>query len=290
MLEKESSSETSKILIEPKQQATEQKVPVIYYLSRNGQLEHPHLMEVPISSPQGMLRLKDVIDRLSFLRGQGMANIYSWSTKRSYKNGFVWQDLSENDFIYPSSGHEYVLKGTQMIEASLSFRSCETISTSSSKSSTEANHSITGADSPATLKGRSLSLNSSDYKFYTAKTCKEFAGKATNASTQTEERRRERINREQVDECKGNDVRKLGENEGSLPFSSSFGALEGSFKSYVSADIRSQRVENERPSGRIKASEVLMQFIRLNNLVSEIKSAIHALGVETITFDELSAG
>ncbi|KAL2323910.1 hypothetical protein Fmac_022968 [Flemingia macrophylla] len=268
MLEKEASSEGSKIIIEPrnKVQTTELKVPVIYYLSRNGQLEHPHLMEVSISSPQEVLCLKDVIDRLSFLRGQEMVNMYSWSTKRSYKNGFVWQDLSENDLIYPSSGHEYVLKGTQMMEASASlrFRSCETISTSSSfKSSTSANNCSTCEDSPATMKGRrSQSLNSCDYKLYKAKTCEEFAGKGTNAWTQTEEKRRERI----VEECEGNDARKLElseNNEGSLRFSSSsFGALEGSLESYGSADIRSQRVENERSSGRIKASEVLMQFIR----------------------------
>ncbi|KAK7357960.1 hypothetical protein VNO80_17257 [Phaseolus coccineus] len=268
MLEREAGFESSKICTEPKHQATELRVPVIYYLSRNGQLEHPHLMEVPISSPRGVLCVKDVIDRLSFLRGQGMTNMFSWSTKRSYKNGFVWQDLSENDFIYPSSGHEYVLKGTQMIEASLSFRSCGTISTSSSKSSTEANNSSMDADSPATIKGRSQSLNSCDYKFYKAKTCEEFAGKGTNASTQTEEKRRERIKREKVEECEGNDdARKLGENEGSSSrfSSSSFGALEGSLEGYGSADIRSQRVENERPSGRIKASEVLMQFIRYVN-------------------------
>ena len=30
------------------------KVPVIYYLCRNRQLEHPHFMEVPISSPDGL--------------------------------------------------------------------------------------------------------------------------------------------------------------------------------------------------------------------------------------------
>ena len=35
-------------------ETSEQKVPVIYYLSRNGQVEHPHLMEVPMSSPQGL--------------------------------------------------------------------------------------------------------------------------------------------------------------------------------------------------------------------------------------------
>jgi len=31
------------------------KVPVVYYLCRNRQLEHPHFMEVPLSSPEGLL-------------------------------------------------------------------------------------------------------------------------------------------------------------------------------------------------------------------------------------------
>ena len=70
-------------------------------------------------------------------------------------------------------------------------------------------------------------MNSSDYKYYSANKCEEFAGKATIASTQTEEKRRERIKREeQVEECEGNgDARELGENEGSLPFSRS--SLQG---------------------------------------------------------------
>lgn len=58
MLEREAGFESSKICTEPKHQATELRVPVIYYLSRNGQLEHPHLMEVPISSPRGVLCVK----------------------------------------------------------------------------------------------------------------------------------------------------------------------------------------------------------------------------------------
>lgn len=94
------------------------KVPVVYYLSRNRQLEHPHFIEVPLSSPEGLylrgnseagatfffpffppprpssfpslvfhlLRMRfvlaDVIDRLNVLRGRGMASMYSWSSKR----------------------------------------------------------------------------------------------------------------------------------------------------------------------------------------------------------------
>ncbi|KAF5931037.1 hypothetical protein HYC85_031910 [Camellia sinensis] len=100
------------------------RVPVVYYLCRNRQLEHPHFIEVPLSSPDG-LYLKgvenlcgvvDVIDRFNVLRGKGMASMYSWSCKRSYKNGFVWHDLSEDDLIFPAHGSEYVLKGSELFQ------------------------------------------------------------------------------------------------------------------------------------------------------------------------------
>ncbi|XP_055833697.1 protein SOSEKI 2 [Solanum dulcamara] len=97
--------------------ASFKKVQVVYYLSRNGQLEHPHYIEVTHLAHQH-LRLKDVIDRLTVLRGRGMPSLYSWSCKRSYKNGYVWNDLAENDFIFPSEGAEYVLKGSEIIEGS----------------------------------------------------------------------------------------------------------------------------------------------------------------------------
>lgn len=94
---------------QPQQQQHNHKVPVVYYLCRNRQLEHPHFMEAPLSSPDGLylrgsnvqLRLinisymiqkvlnldnrvcfEDVIERLNVLRGRGMASMYSWSCKR----------------------------------------------------------------------------------------------------------------------------------------------------------------------------------------------------------------
>ncbi|VFQ76766.1 unnamed protein product [Cuscuta campestris] len=91
---------------------------VVYYLSRNGHLQHPHFMEVPFSSSRG-LYLRDVIYRLNSLRGKGMASLYSWSAKRRYKNGFVWQDLAEGDFIHPTSDEEYVLKGSEILDGIL---------------------------------------------------------------------------------------------------------------------------------------------------------------------------
>ncbi|KAJ4945349.1 hypothetical protein NE237_014172 [Protea cynaroides] len=82
----------------------------------NGQLEHPHFMEVSHLANQ-QLRLKDVMDRLTIVRGKGMPFLFSWSCKRNYKSGYVWNDLAENDVIYPSEGGgEYVLKGSELIE------------------------------------------------------------------------------------------------------------------------------------------------------------------------------
>ncbi|MCL7022571.1 hypothetical protein MKW94_006175 [Papaver nudicaule] len=92
------------------------KVQVLYYICRsNGQLEHPHFIEVTHLSTQH-LRLKDFIDRLIVLRGRSMPSLFSWSCKRSYKNGYVWNDLSDNDIIYPADGAEYILKGSELIE------------------------------------------------------------------------------------------------------------------------------------------------------------------------------
>ena len=40
------------------------KVPVVYYLCKNRQLEHPHFIEVPLSSPEGL-----------YLRGEAKARV-----------------------------------------------------------------------------------------------------------------------------------------------------------------------------------------------------------------------
>ncbi|KAK8564644.1 hypothetical protein V6N13_019825 [Hibiscus sabdariffa] len=117
------SPERAKVWTEksPKYYQPNRRVPVVYYLCRNRQFEHPHFIEVPLSSPDG-LYLRDVIERLNILRGRGMASLYSWSCKRSYRNGFVWHDLSEDDLILPVHGNEYVLKGSELFEESCSDR------------------------------------------------------------------------------------------------------------------------------------------------------------------------
>nr|XP_043611893.1 protein SOSEKI 3-like [Erigeron canadensis] len=101
--------------MEPNRQPETRKVPVVYYLCRNRQLEHPHYLEVSLVSPHG-LYLRDVIERFDALRGRGLASMYSWSCKRNYKNAFVWNDLCEDDLIVPANGNEYVLKGSELVE------------------------------------------------------------------------------------------------------------------------------------------------------------------------------
>ncbi|VFQ96017.1 unnamed protein product [Cuscuta campestris] len=106
--------------------ATLKRVQVVYYLSRNGHLEHPHFMEVAHLHTRRLL-LRDVMDRLVVLRGKAMPTLYSWSCKRSYKNGYVWNDLAENDVVYPcdDEGAEYILKGSELFQPSSSSSSAE---------------------------------------------------------------------------------------------------------------------------------------------------------------------
>ncbi|GLU14646.1 hypothetical protein SLE2022_312050 [Rubroshorea leprosula] len=58
------------------------------------------------------------MERFTTLRGKRMHSLYSWSYKRSYKNGYVWKDLEENDVIYSLDGAKCVLKGSKLVDGS----------------------------------------------------------------------------------------------------------------------------------------------------------------------------
>lgn len=298
------SPERTKVWTEPNKNnktsaaAANRKVPVIYYLSRNGQLEHPHFMDVPLSSPEGLF-LKDVINRLNLLRGKGMASMYSWSSKRSYKNGFVWHDLSEDDPIYPAHGQEYVLKGSEIVDPSpLSGAKAHEMAASSSfrvlKSGDES------ADFPVITRRRNQSWSSIDlneYKVYKAEPNSEsFRRLAADASTQTDDKRRRRrpvkVDEEEEQEQKSqsqsqsqemyvNQTTELSREEISPPPSdSSPETLESLMKAdgrlilcdtssnnkNNSDDSLSNRTADNNPSGRMKASTVLMQLISCGSI------------------------
>ncbi|KXG33504.1 uncharacterized protein LOC8054702 isoform X2 [Sorghum bicolor] len=88
------------------------RINVVYFLSRGGRTDHPHLFRVNhLNRAGGGVRLRDVKRWLSELRGKDMPDNYSWSYKRKYKAGYVWQDVKDDDLITPVSDNEYVLKG-----------------------------------------------------------------------------------------------------------------------------------------------------------------------------------
>ncbi|PKA56367.1 hypothetical protein AXF42_Ash014870 [Apostasia shenzhenica] len=189
--QREASPEKRKVWAEPRPK----KVPVLYYLSKNGQLEHPHFMEVTLSSGDG-LYLRDVIDRLDFLRGKGMASSYSWSSKRCYKNGFVWHDLSEDDLINPAHGNEYVLKGSELLRRSSPSSTAQVAGGSSSSSSSdrapEILKSVQEMEFPSSRPKKTPwgSFDLAEYKVYKTNWSLETSAKAVDAATQTDDIRR----------------------------------------------------------------------------------------------------
>ncbi|KAG7633448.1 hypothetical protein ISN44_As03g037500 [Arabidopsis suecica] len=215
----------------------ERKSPVVYYLSRNGQLDHPHFIEVPLSSHNG-LYLKDVINRLNDLRGNGMACLYSWSSKRTYKNGFVWYDLSDEDFIFPVHGQEYVLKGSQILDLDNNSGNFTTVTHRRNQSWSSVDH----------------------YKVY--KAC-ELNAESTrklsmDASTQTDDRQRRKS---PVDEV--NEVTELSREEITSPpqSDSSPETLESLMRADGRLILLQEDQELNRTVEKMRPSAVLMQLI-----------------------------
>ncbi|KAL4331867.1 hypothetical protein GQ457_07G033860 [Hibiscus cannabinus] len=299
--DKEISPERNRVWIEPKPHSnnykssiTERRVAVVYYLSRNGQLEQPHFMEVPLSSNHG-LYLKDVMNRLNLLRGKGMASLYSWSCKRSYKNGFVWQDLAENDFINPSHGQEYILKGSEIVDHTINSQALDITSSSFRlPKPLESQKSENERDFPSARRRRNQSWSSVDlrdhheYKVYKAESSSESARRlaAADASTQTDDKRRRRkplAKESEIEEQQSTESQELEHNHTTElsreeisppPSDSSPETLETLMKADgrlrlgngVGKEDSSNRTAESCPSGRIKASSVLMQLVSCGSI------------------------
>ncbi|CAH9147846.1 unnamed protein product [Cuscuta epithymum] len=89
------------------------KLHIIYFISRKGRTEHPHLFRVHHLSRHGV-HLRDVKRWLGELRGKELPSSFAWSYKRKYKTGYVWQDVVDDDLLTPISDNEYVLKGSEI--------------------------------------------------------------------------------------------------------------------------------------------------------------------------------
>ncbi|XP_039140826.1 uncharacterized protein LOC120278007 isoform X2 [Dioscorea cayenensis subsp. rotundata] len=113
-----------------------QRLNIIYFLSRDSHIEHPHLIRVH-HFYRNAIHLFDVKKWLAELRGREMPGSYSWSYKRRYKSGYVWQDLlKDEDIITPVSNNEYVLKGS-LIQKDVQKTPLQLISTTTTITSQE---------------------------------------------------------------------------------------------------------------------------------------------------------
>ncbi|XP_051226909.1 protein SOSEKI 5 isoform X2 [Lolium perenne] len=226
------------------------RVAVVYYLARNGHLEHPHFMEVALASPEG-LYLRDVIDRLDALRGKGMSRMYSWASKRTYRNGFVWHDLTDDDYVHPVAGREYVLKGTERLSAPTIQQQLPLLDAAAAASSCSSGSQETAASSSSgwEQRGQRKGAGAGEYRVYRAE---DRAAAAADAATQTDDGcRRGRQRRAQEE---------LGREETSPPTAST---SPDTLETLIKADGRVLAAVTTTGGGgsRARASSVLMQLI-----------------------------
>lgn len=203
---------------------------------------------------------------------------------RSYKNGFVWHDLSGNDFIYPAHGHEYVLKGSELLlDDAFNPNALAIASSRSLIPPPETQNSGDNSDFPVVVRRRNQSWSSIDlqeYKVYKTESVGDSAGKAAaDASTQTDDKRRRRRalreekeeRQQEVQEERVQSTELSGDEISPPPLDSSPETIESLLKADGRLVLRAPDGGNEAGAnrtaeictsgGRMKASSVLMQLL-----------------------------
>lgn len=186
---------------------------------------------------------------------------------RSYKNGYVWQDLSEDDLIQPTNDHDYILKGSELPQTSLTVRSLQ--QTNDTHDSSTHSRRMKNQSWSSFENSTASSLKNNEYRVYKCESSRELGGKLADMSTQTEDkRRRSRSLREDY----VNKSVELSREELSPPSMTSSEGLDGVSRSGAvdrpsAVDLTA---ENECTSGRIKHSRVLnlMQLITCGSLIA----------------------
>ncbi|KAI6675803.1 hypothetical protein NL676_003709 [Syzygium grande] len=82
------------------------RIKVLYFLGHGrgsgAGVEQPHLFCANHSSSNDLL-LKDFKRWLADLRGSHLTEAFSWSYKRRYKTGYIWQEAVDDDLVMPTS-------------------------------------------------------------------------------------------------------------------------------------------------------------------------------------------
>lgn len=181
----------------------------------------------------------------------------------------MWHDVSEDDLIHPTNTHDYILKGTKLLQTSPDLRSNETNSTQTPPETITS--SGDDCNSSTAIRRRNQSWSSFDhpqeYLVYKCESNRELAAKfAADAATQTtEEKRRSSVRVERKKESVGQNLELSREEMISPPQSNSSedgsDGVSGLRDVDRSGEIRDRTAEGRYPSGRMKASKVLMQLI-----------------------------
>lgn len=183
---------------------------------------------------------------------------------RSYKNGFVWQDLEEDDVIYPAEGQEYILKGSELLEPPALLQDPPV--TFPSKPPEILN---SGTEFPAPTRRRNQSWSAIDlheYKVYKSDSG-EPAGKfAADASTQTDEMRHRRHAVEKSTELSREEISPPPSESSPETLESLMKADGKLIKSAGTGEKRDDLTISHHPSGRMKASTVLMQLLTCGSI------------------------
>lgn len=194
----------------------------------------------------------------------------------------MWHDLSEDDFIFPVQGQEYVLKGSEVLDSCLISNPRSLLETTSFRDPRSLNpeNKNSGDDIRAVNRRRNQSWSSidlSEYKVYkaTESSAESTQRLAADASTQTDDRRRRRKpTKEEIEEVKSpasyenNQSTELSRDEISPPPSdSSPETLEKLIKADGRLILRPNETTSDHrtveslSSGKMRASAVLMQLI-----------------------------
>lgn len=165
----------------------------------------------------------------------------------------MWQDLFESDFIYPTHGQEYVLKGSELLEP---FRSQKDVSICSQKPM-ELPKLIDGVDF-ADGSRRAVDLN--EYKVYKAELTAEISDASTQTDDQSPRQRRSEEDEDHKAELSGGEISPPPDSSSSTETLGSVAKEENHAIDGEDARI-SDRTARNHPSGRIRASAVLKQLI-----------------------------
>lgn len=201
------------------------------------------------------------------MRLKGELLCFSILQCRGYKNGYVWQDLSENDLIKPTDGIDYILKGSEMLQSAVNFRSLrgnlQNGSDDINKTRRKKHQSWSSFENSTDYQN--------EYRVYKCESSRELGGKSADMATQTEEK--DGRSRSLKESYRSKAVELSREDLSPPP---SMSSSEGPDGTSGSGDIdRTTEADRAAASRTGKASRVLIHLMTCGSKLSQIHEVVH---------------